>query len=74
MGCAKNGVDSENLMGRLAFEGHTVVEDPKDAQVGIINTCAFIQDAVRENVDAILELERCTRKCCPSRARMRWPK
>lgn len=57
MGCAKNGVDSENLMGRLAFEGHTVVEDPKDAQVGIINTCAFIQDAVRENVDAILELE-----------------
>ncbi len=57
MGCAKNGVDSENLMGRLAFEGHTVVADPEDAHVGIINTCAFIQDAVKENIDAILDLE-----------------
>ena len=56
MGCAKNGVDSENLIGRLAFEGHTVVADPEDARVGIINTCAFIQDAVNENIDAILDL------------------
>ena len=42
MGCAKNSVDSETLMGRLAFEGHCVVENPEDARVGIINTCAFI--------------------------------
>ena len=42
MGCAKNGVDSENLMGRLAFEGHTVVADPEDAHVGIINTAAWL--------------------------------
>ncbi len=57
MGCAKNSVDSETLMGRLAFEGHCVVENPEDARVGIINTCAFIQDAVKENIDAILDLE-----------------
>ena len=57
MGCAKNGVDSETLMGRLAFEGHVVVEAPEEARVGIINTCAFIQDAVKENIDAILDLE-----------------
>ncbi len=57
MGCAKNSVDSETLMGRLAFEGHAVVEEPEEARVGIINTCAFIQDAVKENIDAILDLE-----------------
>ena len=57
MGCAKNSVDSETLMGRLSFEGHRIVERPEDARVGIINTCAFIQDAVKENVDAILDLE-----------------
>ena len=33
------------------------VTDPEDAHVGIINTCAFIQDAVKENIDAILDLE-----------------
>ncbi|MBR1672425.1 MAG: 30S ribosomal protein S12 methylthiotransferase RimO, partial [Fretibacterium sp.] len=57
MGCAKNTVDSERLMGRLAAMGHKAVEDPAEADVGIINTCGFIQDAVKENVDAILDLE-----------------
>ncbi|MDR2176375.1 MAG: 30S ribosomal protein S12 methylthiotransferase RimO [Synergistaceae bacterium] len=57
MGCAKNSVDSEHLMGLLAAAGHTIVGDVKEARVGLINTCAFIQDAVRENVDAILDLE-----------------
>ena len=57
MGCAKNSVDSEHLMGLLAAAGHTIVGDVKRAQVGLINTCGFIQDAVKENVDAILDLE-----------------
>ena len=57
MGCAKNTVDSERLMGRLAALGHRAVEDPQEADVGIINTCGFIQDAVKENIDAILDLE-----------------
>jgi ribosomal protein S12 methylthiotransferase len=57
MGCAKNSVDSEHLMGLLAAAGHTIVDDVKEAQAAVINTCAFIQDAVKENVDAILDLE-----------------
>ena len=57
MGCAKNMVDSERLMGRLAAAGHRIVEEPSEAGVGIINTCGFIQDAVKENIDAILDLE-----------------
>ncbi|MCL2009574.1 MAG: 30S ribosomal protein S12 methylthiotransferase RimO [Synergistaceae bacterium] len=57
MGCAKNSVDSEHLIGRLIAGGHKIVDDAKDAQVGLINTCAFIQDAVKENVDAVLDLE-----------------
>ena len=57
MGCAKNTVDSERLMGRLTALGHRAVEDPQEADVGIINTCGFIQDAVKENIDAILDLE-----------------
>jgi ribosomal protein S12 methylthiotransferase len=57
MGCAKNSVDSEHLMGLLAAAGHTIVDDAKEAQAALINTCGFIQDAVKENVDAILDLE-----------------
>ena len=57
MGCAKNSVDSEHLIGKLVAGGHKIVDDTEDAQVGLINTCAFIQDAVKENVDAILDLE-----------------
>ena len=58
MGCAKNTVDSERLMGRLVALGHSIVDEPDGADVGIINTCGFIQDAVKENIDAILDLER----------------
>jgi ribosomal protein S12 methylthiotransferase len=57
MGCAKNSVDSEHLMGLLVAAGHTIVNDAKKARAGLINTCGFIQDAVKENVDAILDLE-----------------
>ena len=57
MGCAKNSVDSEHLIGLLASVGHKIVDNVEKAQVGLINTCAFIQDAVKENVDAILDLE-----------------
>ena len=57
MGCAKNSVDSERLAGRIVSAGHEIVNDPDEAEVGIINTCGFIQDAVKENIDAILDLE-----------------
>jgi ribosomal protein S12 methylthiotransferase len=57
MGCAKNSVDSERLMGLLAAAGHRAVGGAGEARVGLINTCGFIQDAVKENVDAILDME-----------------
>lgn len=58
LGCAKNSVDSENLIGMLRAAGFRVVDSIDEAQVAIVNTCGFIQPAVEENVDIILDLER----------------
>ena len=55
LGCARNLVDSEGILGRLRLKGYSVV-DIKDADVAIINTCAFIEDARKESVDAILDI------------------
>ena len=57
MGCAKNTADSEHLTAQLESLGHTITDIPDGADVAIINTCGFIQDAVKENIDAILDLE-----------------
>jgi len=56
LGCPKNLVDSEVMLGLLAKEGFAFVEDPADADIIIINTCAFIEDAKKEAVDTILEM------------------
>lgn len=55
LGCPRNLVDSESIIGRLESLGHRIV-DIEHADVGIINTCAFINDAKQESVDAILDL------------------
>lgn len=57
LGCSKNLVDSEQLMGRLELNGYDVEHDPKvaDGEIAIINTCGFIQDAKKESIDTILE-------------------
>ena len=57
LGCAKNQVDSEYLAGLLSSAGHRLVSDVEDAEIGIVNTCGFIQPAVEESVDAVLDLE-----------------
>ena len=57
MGCAKNTADSENLLRLLTAHGHEIADDISDSEVAIINTCGFIQDAVKENINAILDLE-----------------
>ena len=57
MGCAKNTADSEHLKAILESLGHKVTDDAESSQCAIINTCGFIQDAVKENIDAILDLE-----------------
>jgi len=55
LGCPRNLVDSETLAARLNSKGYSIV-DIKDAQVALINTCAFIEDAKRESIDVILDL------------------
>jgi ribosomal protein S12 methylthiotransferase len=58
LGCPKNQVDGELMLGRALADGHSVVENPDDADVLVVNTCAFIAAAREESVDTILELAR----------------
>lgn len=57
LGCSKNSVDSENLIGLLESSGVEIVSDVGDADVALVNTCGFIQPAVEESINAILDLE-----------------
>ena len=56
LGCAKNQVDSEVMLGLLEQAGHDVVEDVEQAEAIIVNTCCFIDDAKQEAIDALLDL------------------
>ncbi|HUW87593.1 MAG TPA: 30S ribosomal protein S12 methylthiotransferase RimO [Candidatus Paceibacterota bacterium] len=55
LGCARNEVDSEELAGRLAADGWTLVDDVKSAEVALVNTCGFIESAKKDSIDALLE-------------------
>jgi ribosomal protein S12 methylthiotransferase len=55
LGCSKNTVDSEVLAGQLHENNFRVVEEPKDSDIIIINTCGFIQSAKEESIQAIFE-------------------
>jgi len=56
LGCAKNQVDSELMLGRLAEDGYSLVADEAEADVIIVNTCAFIESAREEAINTILEM------------------
>ena len=56
LGCAKNLVDSEMMLGMLEAGGYRVVQDPAEAEVLLVNTCGFIRPALEEAVDEILRL------------------
>jgi ribosomal protein S12 methylthiotransferase len=58
LGCPKNLVDSEVMIGLAQEAGHTLTSDASDADVLIVNTCAFIDAAKKESIDAILEMAR----------------
>lgn len=58
LGCAKNQVDTERMLGLLTGAGHTLTGDPALAEVLIVNTCGFIEPAKEESIDAILEMAR----------------
>lgn len=56
LGCAKNLVDTEVMMGFLEKAGYVCTKDAQEAELIIVNTCGFLEDAVTEGVDCILEL------------------
>ena len=56
LGCPKNEVDSEKLVGRLGAEGFASTDDPDAADLLVVNTCAFIGEARQESIDTILGL------------------
>jgi ribosomal protein S12 methylthiotransferase len=56
LGCARNQVDSEIMVGRLKRAGWTRTDDPAEAETIVVNTCSFIESAAEESIDAILEL------------------
>jgi ribosomal protein S12 methylthiotransferase len=55
LGCPKNLADSELMLGALTSAGFEITLDPEDAQILLVNTCAFIEAAKKESIDAILE-------------------
>ncbi len=56
LGCPKNQVDSDKLEGRLASQGYSRAADASEADLVVVNTCAFIESARQESIDTVLEL------------------
>ena len=56
LGCDKNLVDTEMMLGLLNRDGHTFTDDENEADIIVINTCCFINDAKEESVNTILEM------------------
>src|SRR5438067_3276257 len=56
LGCPKNLVDSEVMLGTLARQGYSITAHKEDADVIVVNTCGFIDTAKKESIDTILEM------------------
>lgn len=56
LGCSKNLVDSEVMLGHLGLDGFTVTQEAKDAECIIVNTCSFIEAAKKESIETVLDL------------------
>src|SRR5438105_12413979 len=56
LGCPKNQVDTELMLGQVEAAGHALVDAPDRADVIVVNTCAFIDAAKEESIDTILEM------------------
>ncbi len=62
LGCPKNRVDTERILGALSGKGHIITPDEKEADVLIVNTCGFVESAKEESIDAILDLAQYKKK------------
>jgi ribosomal protein S12 methylthiotransferase len=56
LGCPKNTVDSESMLGLMVADGFRTVGDPREADIAVVNTCAFLSSAVRESRDTIARI------------------
>lgn len=56
LGCSKNLVDSQVMLGHMGLDGFTIAQEPDNAEVIIVNTCSFIDAAKKESIDTILDL------------------
>ena len=56
LGCSKNLVDSQVMLGHLKLDGFNIAQNPEDAEVIIVNTCSFVEAAKRESIDTVLDL------------------
>ena len=55
LGCAKNLVDSENILGLLLKNHYEIISNKEEADILIINTCGFIESSKKESIDVILD-------------------
>ena len=58
LGCTRNEVDSEELAGRLLEQGWRLVDDAAEADVAVVNTCGFVEQAKKDSIDALLDTAR----------------
>ena len=56
LGCSKNLVDSQVMLGHLGLDGFTIASDPENAEVIIVNTCSFVEAAKVESIETVLDL------------------
>ena len=58
LGCSKNRVDAEEMLGIMSQRGHKIVSDVNDADIVVVNTCGFIESAKQESIDETLRYAR----------------
>ena len=62
LGCMKNLVDSENILGLFDRNGYEITNNPKEADIIVINTCGFIESSKKESIENILDMLNCGKK------------
>ena len=73
LGCPKNQVDSDKLVGTLLADGMEATDDPARADLVVVNTCAFIEEARQESIDTILALDEQRRDGARLSSPAAWP-
>ena len=64
LGCSKNLIDTEVTIGKFKSHNYTIVNNPEEAEIIVINTCGFIESAKQEAIDTILEMAEYKKKKC----------